>query len=79
MAHENQNLWFIKPTKIDLKEFVQRPKFESAALDLTYTKHLVAVDGLQPEVAENVRELGLEPSKEDSPTALASKAAEVGD
>jgi len=60
VAHENQNLWFIKPTKLDLKEYVQRPKFETAALDLTFTKHLVALDGFQPEIAENVRELGFE-------------------
>ena len=41
----HENLWFIQPQKIDLKEFVQRPKFEQAALDLTFTKHLVAIDG----------------------------------
>ena len=58
MPHEN--LWFIKPTKIDLKEYAQRPKFSQAAVDLTYTKHLVAIDGFQPEIAENVRELGFE-------------------
>lgn len=53
-------MWFIEPTKIDLREYVQKPKFEKAALDLTYTKHLVAIDGIQPEIAENVRELGFE-------------------
>lgn len=37
-----------------------RPKFEDAALDVTFTKHLVAIDGIQPEIAENVRELGFE-------------------
>ena len=45
VTHENQNLWFIQPTKIDLKEFAMRPKFEQAALDVTFTKHLVAIDG----------------------------------
>jgi len=39
-------LWFIEPTKIDLREYVQKPKFEKAALDLTFTKHLVAIDGI---------------------------------
>ena len=58
----NNNLWHIKPQKINLKEFISRPKFEQAALDLTYTKHLVAIDGIQPDIAENVRELGIEAS-----------------
>ena len=53
-------MWLIKPTKVDLKEFVAKPRFDQAALDLTFTKHLVAIDGVQPDIAENVREVGYE-------------------
>ena len=42
---------------------MSRPKFEQAALDMTYTKHLVAIDGVQPDIAENVREHGFEASQ----------------
>lgn len=59
-GNENQGMWLVKPNTVDLKEFVAKPRFEQAALDLTYTKHLVAIDGVQPDTAENVREVGFE-------------------
>ena len=31
--------------------------FDTAALDMTYSKHLTAIDGIQPDIAENVREV----------------------
>jgi hypothetical protein len=62
VSHSNSNLWFLKPNKIDLKDFVTRPKFDQAALDLSFTKHMVAIDGVQPDIAENVREHGFEAS-----------------
>jgi len=46
LSHDNQNLWLIRSSNIDLKNFVTQPKFESAALDLAYTMHLTALDGL---------------------------------
>ena len=79
ISHENQNLWFIQPTKIDLKEYIQRPKFEEAALDLTYTKHLVAIDGFQPEIAENVRELGFEGNQMYDETMAPSVDGDAGE
>ena len=79
ISHENQNLWFIQPNKIDLKEYIQRPKFEEAALDLTYTKHLVAIDGFQPEIAENVRELGFEGNQMYDETMAPSVDGDAGE
>ena len=79
ISHENQNLWFIQPNKIDLKEYIQRPKFEEAALDLTYTKHLVAIDGFQPEIAENVRELGFEGNQMYDETMALSVDGDAGE
>lgn len=60
LSHENQNLWLVRSQNIDLKSFVTQPKFEQAALDLNYSMHLTALDGIQPDIAENVRETGLE-------------------
>ena len=57
LQNENQNLWFYKPEVINLREFVQRPNFESAKVDIKLSKYLTAVDGHQPETAENVREV----------------------
>lgn len=39
-------LWYIKPETIDLFKYTKTPKFESVALDMTYSKHLTAIDGL---------------------------------
>lgn len=50
----------IRSQNIDLKSFVTHPKFESVALDLSYSMHMTAIDGVQPDIAENVRETGLE-------------------
>ena len=57
---DTQNLWFVKPQTINLKDHISRTKFEQATLDLTYSKHLTAIDGIQPDIAENVREMGFE-------------------
>ena len=46
VTSDNQNLWFAKPTTINLKDFISKPKFDQAALDLTYTKHMIAIDGI---------------------------------
>ena len=45
LQNENQNLWFYKPELINLREFVQRPNFESAKVDIKLSKYLTAVDG----------------------------------
>lgn len=57
---ETQNLWFVKPQTINLKDYISRTKFEQASLDLTYSKHMTAIDGIQPDIAENVRDMGFE-------------------
>ena len=43
---DNQNLWFPKPQCINLKDYISRPKFEQASLDLSYSKHMTAIDGV---------------------------------
>jgi hypothetical protein len=60
LSPENQNLWLIRSSNIDLKNFVIQPKFEQAALNLTYSMHMTALDGVQPDIAENVRETGID-------------------
>ena len=57
IAHEQQNIWYYKPQNINLREFVQKPGFEQQTLPLSYSKYFTAVDGEQPETAENVREV----------------------
>lgn len=51
---------------------------------MTYTKHMVAIDGVQPDIAENVRELGFEASPrqldsedEEMQPACSDRLAEV--
>lgn len=81
MSPENQNLWFTKPASINLKEFISRPKFEQASLDLTYSKHMTAIDGIQPDIAENVREMGFEarePTEDCDPASQASAQERQG-
>ena len=60
---DNQNLWFVKPVSMNLKDLISRPKFEQASLDLTYSKHMTAIDGVQPDIAENVREMSFGPKE----------------
>jgi transcription initiation factor TFIID subunit 6 len=36
LGAENQNLWLVRGQKINLRDFVTQPKFESAALDVSY-------------------------------------------
>lgn len=45
LQNDNQNLWFHKPQIINLREFVQKPNFESAKVDIKLSKYLTAVDG----------------------------------
>lgn len=52
---------------MNLREFIAKPRFEYAALDLSYTQHLTALDGIQPDISENVREMGFEPADEAQP------------
>jgi transcription initiation factor TFIID subunit 6 len=64
LSHDNPNLWLTRSQNIDLKSFVIQPKFDQATLDLAYSMHLTALDGVQPDIAENVRETGFEFQRE---------------
>ena len=60
ITHDNQNLWFHKPEILNLREIVQKSGFDQTTLKLDYTKYYTAIDGNQPEIAENVREVVFE-------------------
>ena len=55
LTHEQQNIWFHTPQSINLREFAT--KAQPSHLKLSYHKYMTAVDGHQPEIAENVREI----------------------
>ena len=63
---------------MNLKDLIARPKFEQATLDLTYSKHMTAIDGVQPDIAENVREMGYGPKEctEESRGPLSQASAQ---
>jgi hypothetical protein len=42
---------------LNIRELVQKPLFDQSSIKLSYSKYLTAVDGAQPEIAENVREI----------------------
>jgi transcription initiation factor TFIID subunit 6 len=60
IQNEQQNIWFHKPAVLNIRELVQKPLFDQSSIKLSYSKYLTAVDGTQPEIAENVREINQE-------------------
>ena len=54
----NTAIWYTKPHQIDLKEMVMSHKLhqKQIPLEMTYTMHFTAINGIQPNVSENIEE-----------------------
>ena len=62
MDTDNSTLWYPKPSQIDLREYVtnppslQRINKSSVPMPITYTLHFTAINGVQPQVPQNIVE-----------------------
>ncbi|KAJ3322748.1 hypothetical protein HDV06_002799 [Boothiomyces sp. JEL0866] len=51
-VHQSQNLYYLEDAEIDLEELVNKP-LPPVPLDITWTCHWLAIEGVQPKIVQN--------------------------
>ncbi|KAJ3273808.1 Transcription initiation factor TFIID subunit 6 [Terramyces sp. JEL0728] len=51
-VHQSQNIYYLEDAEIDLEELVNKP-LPPVPLDITWTCHWLAIEGVQPKIVQN--------------------------